>query len=518
MNSADYYVRRNIPVAMRDGVTLATDLWLPASGEPAPAVLIRTPYDKSRLASDFVRPQQLAEAGYAVAVQDTRGRFASQGRWIPLAWDQEGKDGFDTIEWIADQPWSDGAVGMAGTSYCGIVQLAAAALRPPHLRAIAPTMTGIGAAEQRETNGGFWLDHLFGWLCAVGIDWAREQGDMAAVQTFARWLNDPAELHRSFPVETAPLFAIPGFPVDFARIANGPVTIPADPAELNIPILSVGGWFDMYLLSTIEIGDRSRAAGERNLVIGPWAHGNQPGTMQGEFHFGLASSAAASNMGAQHIAFFDRHLRGRDAALAPVSYFAMPGGGWKTAQSWPPPTTTRTLHPAGEALADAPADGPVTLDYHFDDPAGTVGGRLMPINRFTPGPVDQRVLDGHHDIRRFTTPPLGAALEVAGAPVLSGQLRCDRPSCDIAAKLIDVAPDGRATLVTDAMWRMPRDEAGADRSMTLELADVAWTFAPGHCIRLQLQTSNFPHFDRNPDAGDQAHVELRDLSFELPCT
>lgn len=514
-----FRVLPGVPVTVRDDTVLATDLWLPEAVEQAPAILIRTPYDKSELKSDFIRPQQLVEAGFAVAVQDTRGRFASGGEWAPLMWDQEGRDGFDSVEWLATQPWCDGAVGMAGTSYCGIVQLAAAALEPPHLRAIAPAMAGLARFEREETGGAFWLDHLFGWLCFVALDWARSSGDPSLVSRVLSFLADPMTLRGHLPLEDAPLFALPGFPARFGDIAAGAVTPDLNPDAIHIPILSLGGWFDLYLRSSIGLFE-SRLE-NRHLVIGPWTHSNLLPAFQGQVHFGVTASGAAAGIAAQHIAFFDHYLRNCEAEIAPMRYFEMQGAGWRDGDCWPPSNGgSRALFPTGAGtLNETPASGTVKLSYSQTEPVPTLGGRLMPIGGLIPGPADQRPLERHRGVALFDTPPLEADTAVAGGVALSIELECDRSGIDLTAKLVDVAPDGEALFVTDAIIRIADLEPGVRRRVTLQLADTAWRFRAGQRLRLQLQTSNFPHFDRNPAAHEHAlvtlHLESARLSLPL---
>ncbi|HEV2597897.1 CocE/NonD family hydrolase [Sphingopyxis sp.] len=503
---------------MRDGVALATDLWLPDDAQPVAAILIRTPYDKSRLASDFIRPQQLVESGFAVAVQDTRGRFASGGKWTPLDWEQEGLDGFDSIEWLASQPWCDGNVGMAGTSYAGIVQFAAAALSPPALRAIAPTMTGVAQGEIAETGGAFWLDHLFGWLCAVGIDWALENGRPDTANMFAGWLSEPAPLHESHPVSAAPIFALPDFPVTHDRLSRDPITPAVSPASVAMPILAIGGWFDMYLRASIAAG--TEGTSPRHLVLGPWAHSGQPGPTQGDLNFGLTGSAAGAGMAAQHIAYFDRYLREGGSEVPPVRFFEMPRAGWRTASRWPVNAERRLLSPREGRLVQDGEGGSARLEYRFDDPVRTVGGRTMPLAGLTPGPLDQRAASRHAGVSLAIGDQLAEPILVAGQTRIVFDLDCDRPGCDVFAKLLDIYPDGRELLVTDGHIRVSTGDTSAStrwpRRAEIALADTAWRFEAGHRLGLLLQSSNFPHFDRNPLSDTSARLSLDGIVLDLP--
>lgn len=513
---SSFEVFRNVAVPMRDGVLLRTDLWLPAAREPMAVVLIRTPYDKSQLHSDFLRPQHLVEAGFAVAVQDTRGRFASAGTFVPFMWEQEGLDGYDTIEWLAAQPWCSGAVGMAGTSYSGIVQLMAALQRPPHLHAIAVSLAGTADDEQEETGGGFWLDHLFGWLCFVARDWVqkapgldeRERRELAG--TVAGFVRDPFMLLGHRPLRDAPLFKLPGFPLTFADVAGRCVTPRVSLRDISVPILSVGGWFDLYLRGTLaQFRDRGVGA-ERNLVVGPWSHSNLLPAIQGQCHFGPSSSGAAGGVAVSHLDFFRRHLRNESVEMARARYFLTNSGRWLTAPQWPPPEAQEQTfyfrNPAARgalsrgALTDGPASGeepPDTYIYDPSDPTPSVGGRLLPLNGLIPGPVDQAMVAGRNDVLCFDGTPQKQALALVGAIRAQIYVSVDAANIDLIVKLVDVGPDGRAYPITDGIARLSDLEPHAVVGVPIVLADTAWLLREGHVLRVQVQSGNYPHIDPN---------------------
>src|SRR5277367_3762054 len=196
MTTNSYTVTRNVLSPMRDGILLSADLWLPDTREPVPAILFRTPYDRSAYKPDVLRPQQCVEAGFAAVVQDMRGRLGSEGEWNPLNWAQEGEDSFDTIEWIAAQSWCSASVGMSGFSYCGTVQLAASLRKPPHLKAIAPTMASSAEFDRIETGGALRLDLGISWLVVTALDWllrrrAAGLADPEAEALILRAVQDP---------------------------------------------------------------------------------------------------------------------------------------------------------------------------------------------------------------------------------------------------------------------------------------------------------------------------------------
>jgi hypothetical protein len=513
---SSFEVIRNVAVPVRDGVSLMTDLWLPASREPVAVVLIRTPYDKSQLHSDFLRPQHLVEAGFAAAVQDTRGRFASAGTFTPFMWEQEGLDGYDTIEWLAVQPWCSGAVGMAGTSYSGIVQLTAALQHPPHLRAIAPALAGTADDEQEETGGAFWLDHLFGWLCFVARDWVRKAPGLDELQrrtladTVASFIRDPAILLSHRPLREAPLFKLPGFPLTFADVARRCVTPRINLRNITVPLLSVGGWFDLYVRGSIaQFQDREGLA-ERSLVMGPWAHSNLLPAIQGQCHFGPSSSGAAGAVPARHLDFFRRHLRNESVAAPRVRYFLTQSGRWLTAPQWPPPADrVQTFYLHNPAALGALSRGTLTPwaasddeppdSYVYDpaDPTPSVGGRLLPLNGLIPGPVDQAPLAARNDVLCFDGIPQKEALAIVGAIDAHFYISVDAANIDLIVKLVDVAPDGRAYPITDGIARLSDLEPHAVVGVPMVLADTAWLVRVGHVLRVQIQSGNYPHIDPN---------------------
>lgn len=515
-------IENGLRAPMRDGVELACDVWRPADGEPRPAVLFRTPYDRAKLAFEALRPQTCAAAGYVAVVQDTRGRFGSGGSWGAVMWDQEARDGHDSVEWVAAQPWCDGRVTMAGPSYLAIAQWLAAAERPEHLVAIAPTMSTSAAFEPQETGGAFRLDHLLSWLAFMAAEWLGRRiaaGDAVPPETIERVrtiATDPRTAMDHLPLRDNPWFDLEGFPVTIAGLLDGEVDNAAPLAydRVAVPTFSVGGFFDVFARGTIAqfrlMAEREPTAGHR-LVLGPWAHAGVLPAVQGERNFGPLAGATAAGLPQWHLRFFDEQLGRADAELAPVTWFLAGASEWRAASSWPPPEAAPTVWSLGaDGLtsgppADAPADDLLVADPA--DPVPTHGGRVLALGGLVGGPLDQSRLESRDDVLVYSSAPLPADLDVAGDALLVLHVSSDVGQADLIGKLCDVAPDGRSLLVADGARRIgPPGSATAgpidpDAELRVDLGPVGWRFAAGHRLRVLVQGSNFPHLDRNLHDG-----------------
>ncbi|CAM5692669.1 hypothetical protein SMICM304S_03940 [Streptomyces microflavus] len=508
---------------------LRADVWRPADGPASPAVLFRTPYGKSPLGLATLTPAQCVDRGYAAVVQDTRGRFRSEGEWAPLDWSQEGPDGYDTVEWTARQPWCDGNVAMAGTSYQAIVQWLAAMEKPPHLRAIAPTMSTSAPYDTEQLGGSLRLDHLTSWLGLTALEWVQRRAaagdpvDGAVVAEVVQLLTTPEVPLRRWPLST--ILDFEGFPGRLRDIFAGKVATVADYrlGEVGVPTFSVGGWYDVFSFGTIELHRAMRAqdpvAGRHELVVGPWVHSGQLPQVQGEVNTGPYGSAQGARLADLHLDFFDRHLRAtgeRTADQDPggdVRYFLFGDDTWHRAASWPPPEAVDSpWYLAGSAgggdggrLLPEPSDvapGHDTFTYDPEDPVPSHGGRVLQLGRLAAGPLNQAHLESRPDVLVYTSEPLTGPLDVVGRQRLRLRFGSDAPATAVVAKLTDVHPDGRSLLVAEASLRLEADGDGPPDEpydADLLLGDTAWRFAPGHRLRVHVTSSNFPHLDRHPN-------------------
>ncbi|MEM6339658.1 MAG: CocE/NonD family hydrolase [Pseudomonadota bacterium] len=496
----------HVQVPMRDGVSLACDVWLPANATKTSTILFRTPYDRRLLNSEFLNPIDAVRAGFSVVVQDTRGRFSSEGSWKPIMWEQEGEDGYDTIDWISRQAWSNGSVGMSGPSYLGIVQLAAARLKPPALRAIAPAIATVGEFEQRETGGAMRLDHLTSWLAFMALDWAQRQAatgnplapeDMAMI---AQAIQNPRSMMDHRPLKDISLFQIEDFPISFETLVNGDAAAQIDVAEIDIPTLHVGGWFDVFARSTVGMFQKQRKAGHRevHLLMGCWTHSTSLGQQHGEVNFGLQASAAGGQIANQHNAFFKKYLDGHHEAPPIARFFHCLSGNWSNSASWPPAD-------AREVSCSLIARDRGDLSYLYDpaNPTPTVGGRVLFIGGLAMGPIDQRKLDIRDDILTFVGAPLTEDVDLVGPVRATLQFTSSAKSTDIICKLLDIADDDTRLPITDGTVRIEATAANGiqEKRVDVQLCDTAWRIQKGHRLGLQIQSANYPHLDPNFNDG-----------------
>ncbi|NUS92604.1 MAG: CocE/NonD family hydrolase, partial [Nocardia sp.] len=458
---------------MRDGVVLRGDLW--RSARPAPVVIFRTPYGRRRISSDVLRPMDCVEFGYAAFVQDTRGRFGSDGAWKPIMWDQEALDTHDTVEWAAAQPWCDGTVILAGTSYGGILSMLGAATRPPHLAGVAAAMVTTGSRDRAEMGGALRLDHLFGWMIYMAADWlARnpEYADADNIALLGSLLADPSAAMRSLSPAANPLARLRGFPLDVEQLLAGTeATLPEwQPEAIEVPVFVSTGWYDVYASSTIDTFTTGVAAHPDvpyRLVVGPWAHTGPLQHIQGEVNFGVPASAAAIGLPTRQLEFFQRCAE--DAPVLPVrqvDYFLMGADEWRSADRWPPRETVsqrfRLVCGAGDGRAGGlvseeigeDEDGVDTYVYEPVSPVPSRGGRLLHLGRLAPGPIDLSRHCARGDTLHYLTEPLEQVVDVVGAVSMTLRVSLDRHDGDLFVRLVDRHADGRMLPVAEGNTRI----------------------------------------------------------------
>ena len=547
----DLSVAKNLQVPMRDGVRLATDVYRPATDGRFPTIVSRLPYDKELPIVGFCfDTMRAAQAGYAVVVQDTRGRYQSEGTFVPFV--HEAADGADTIAWAAAQPWSTGEVGMVGGSYFGATQWLAATEAPPALRAIAPFVTTDQYYESWAYQGGaFQLGFNLHWcLSSLGFgELMRRIGTGEAkpeqLAELVEAVDDNDALYRRLPLTDVPeldgiadyyreWLAHPSYD-DYWR-----ATAPRESWDrITVPALNMGGWFDLFLKGTIanyvgmkERGGSGQARALQRLVIGPWAHGPLSGWYP-ERGFGLLSGTDGHDITGLQLRWFDALLRGQEnggdtgrAPDKPVQIFVMGADEWREADDWPLPGTeyvdwylgsdgrANTAAGDGRLSPDGPVDGPDDV-YLYDprDPVPTVGGPTFLPGLFAGvnvGPRDQRDVERRADVLSYTSEPLTEPLTVIGPVELVLHASSSARDTDFTAKLVDVAPDGTAHNLADGILRARcRDsssapsllEPGRVYELRIDLVATANVFPTGHRIRLDVSSSNFPRFDRNTNTG-----------------
>jgi hypothetical protein len=531
LSQPTYGVRmeHNVRVAMRDGVELSVDIYRPDAEGKFPTILVRTPYSNNTLDAINGGPYQsifYAKRGYAVVQQDVRGRYDSDGTFYPFK--NEANDGYDTDEWIGHQPWNDGHIATMGQSYCGLTQWLQAIKGSRYLTALLPNATTFDIYDNWiYTGGAFQYGFALSW--AVTIDGRTNQEHSAY-----NW----RQAFRHLPIGTSDEAV--GRRLAFYRDwAAHPVrdaywdqnSFESEPHQVAVPSFSISGWYDIFLKGMLEDqaaitqqGRTDTARHARRLMIGPWNHsiGDNP---VGAIDFG---SQASVDLARVQLRWYDYWLKGINNGVTeepPIKIFVMGENYWRFEPEWPLARTQYTnyyLSGGGKAnsvggdgvlstatpKADAPKD---TFTYDPDNPVPTLGGNnCCDSNLVRMGPFDQRLAERRQDVLVFTTRRLLQPLEVTGPITIKLYASTTAKDTDFTAKLVDVHPNGYAQNLQDgiirARYRESRKAAsfivpGRVYEYTIDLWATSNTFLPGHRIRLEISSSNFPRFDRNLNTG-----------------
>jgi uncharacterized protein len=489
---------------MRDGTKLAANVFKPAGTGPWPVVMTRTPYLKDGRIDPEKDPKGLkmrealakqarhyTDAGYVYVLQDVRGKGRSQGFYA--AFENDVEDGYDSVEWAARRPWSNGRIGLSGGSAMGITSNEAAMAAPPHLKAAYVVVAPYDLLQNSYIGGVLKEKDVLGWSKGQGVS-------DEVLDTQRRRVTDDIFWNRS--------------------------AMSTNRKYIQIPIYNVGGWYDIFNhgnISNFEYLQNHGAKGARGnqkLMMGPFGHGPLSGGLEypGFDRLNLA--------GDQEIRWFDYWLKGLDNGIMdepPVSYFMMAGAekgaispknGMRTAANWPPAyrEVRYYLTPDKTLSGKAPASDGAKLSYRYDpaNPVPTVGGANLTFER---GPMDQRAIPARQDYLRFQTPALAKDVTIAGPVKVELYGATDGPDTDFMAKLVDVYPDGYEALVLDAPirtrfrhGRMPDDvkmmTPGAPEELDIDLWSTAITFEKGHRIALHITSSNSPRFEVNTNTGE----------------
>ncbi len=527
------------PVPMRDGVVLRADLRLPpGTGHvPFPTLVYRTPYGKHRAATGETIFERAVERGYAVVIQDVRGRYASDGEFEQYR--NEVRDGFDTIAWAAAQPWSNGEVGTFGLSYPGAVQWLAALESPPALKAMVPAMT-YSTPENFFYSGGVFDLSWVPWIWNnIAPDVRRRRNlpgprdERAARET---WQKGGAAMRARLPLDALAEFRDIA-PYYFEWLAHPPGDPWWDWAEIrgryaatSAAVLNVSGWHDeaygpegavTNFLGLLE-ARRGATDPRAELVLGPWVHGGTGDTNSGERGFGAAASLDYAGL---VLDFLDRHLRGRTLEAPPrVRAFVMGENAWRAGETWPLPGTRerelRLSAPEGRGagrLVGVPEAKPGTRCFVSNPRAPVTDPHAA-----APGAHDYRDLAKRADVAVFQTEPLAEDLTVVGAIRAAIWISADAPDVDLWLKVQDVTPDGTAwNLMSPGLdvLRASYRDGGAEKKLLKSGEAVALRyerllsgnrFLRGHRLRVVLSPSFAPHFSRNLQTGE-SEVRSRHL-------
>jgi putative CocE/NonD family hydrolase len=538
-------IERDLAVKMRDGVTLHADIYRPKADGQFPTLLQRTPYDK-RNGTDF--GLRAAAAGYVAIVQDVRGRYSSEGVWYPFK--NEPSDGYDTIEWAAALPYSNGKVGMWGGSYVGATQMLAAVARPPHLAGICPVVTASNYHDGWTYQGGAfeqWFDES--WTSGLAQDMMNRlvQGNTNAMKEVL-----------ILPLSAYSLFNLPNLTASTAIASLAPyfadwlahpnyddywkqLSIEERYTDITVPALHIAAWYDIFQGGSLRnyIGIKARGGSEtarngQHLLVTIGGHAGS-GQKIGDVDFGPA--AAEFNDADIVLRWYDYLFKGiqNEFAGKPVRIFVMASNQWRDEDDWPVSRARKTkyfLHSAGKAnslrgdgtlsSASPRSEAPDQFTYDPGNPVPTVGGPLCcDSQHLAPGPRDQRTVEARPDVLVYSTPAFATDTEVTGPVSAELYVNSSAVDTDFTAKLVDVAPDGFAQNLTDGILRARYRESqekptlmvpGQVYKLTIDLWSTSSVFRAGHSLRLEISSSNFPRFDRNLNTGEAANFARNFIS------
>jgi hypothetical protein len=533
----DVDVEADVPVPMSDGEVLRADLYRPMGSGRYPVLLMRLPYDKRLAQTDsFHHPAWYARQGYLVAVQDVRGCFGSGGDFYPFV--KEADDGFETVEWAASLPRSNGRVGMWGLSYPGAAQLHAATRRPPSLQAICPGLVPASYHDGWAYRGGaFALGFNVYWATLLAFDQARSERDDARAARMAGWLSRWRELCEVLPVSKIPEAAgLAPYLKDWLEHARADsywaeIDLNRSYEQIDVPALHIGGWHDVFARGTVEnFGRLQREAGSQEardnqfLLMGPWHHRIYDGPGW--------PGAEQESIDVWQLRWFDRHLKEVDseAFSANDHVYLLGAGRWESGLWSPGPPATDPLRlyagagrPAnsvrgGGTLSPEPPsrESPDVFVYNPLDPVPSAGGPLLaPSGAAQLGPASQAGVEARSDVLVYTSEPLERDLTVVGhvrAVIFAASTASDT---DFTVKLCRVDAEDRSINVLQGVVRAShRESNGAAAPLTprtverfeIELGPTAAMFPAGHRLRLQVSSSDFPLWDRNLNSFDDDRV------------
>jgi len=542
--------QENVPASMRDGTVLRADVYRPQTQDPVPVILMRTQYGKTgaQAGDRYQTPDWFASQCYLVVVQDIRGQGASGGTFVEFAHDQD--DGYDTVEWAAALPGSNGKVGMYGSSYVGATQWLAATTRPPHLTTIVPANTASDYYDGWTYEGGeFRLAFVQPWaIASIATTAAENRGDTAAVAELKAAAADPTRWMDFRPFKDLPPMqptsqAVAPWYFDWIRHSTRDAywtgwSIRDRYPAIDVPVLGFEGWYDAFLAGGVENftgmvahGGSARARDNQRLVIGPWDHvdwgrnASTPAPM-----LKAIGAVADSPINDLMLDWFDHFLKGRndgaagDVAGKPrVDYFLMGANRWKTAPSWPLPQTRWTTYylsgdggaaaRTGALVLTAPGDQPPD-SYTYDPahPAPSLGGHSCCGAHSGPqGPYDQTPVQQRSDVLVYSTEPLPADTELTGPTTVTLWASSSASDTDFTAKLDVVKPDGQSINLNDGIVRAslraslsaPTPIApGVPYRYTIAVWPTSYELSAGDRIRVEISSSDYPQFAPNPNTGE----------------
>ncbi|MAZ45321.1 MAG: X-Pro dipeptidyl-peptidase [Gammaproteobacteria bacterium] len=546
-------IDRNVMVDMRDGISLASDIYRPSVEGKYPVLVHRIPYNKSMMhyiGSQMLNPIIGVENDYVVIIQDCRGCFASEGVMTPYT--QEADDGYDTIEWAAQQPWSNGRVGIYGSSYMGITCLQATLAAPPHLQAAMSYLTGSnlydgwvysGGALELGFNMGYTQGKAGQAIQRLDLDDENKSRLMEELKTSG---SNRAQLSEYLPLNDAPILRERELlPYWHEYLEHNEyddywkrMDIVARIEEVKAPIMQIAAWYDQFLKGHLDLNTALKhhsnptIRDNHRFIIGPWDHNSYEGhrlTWAGERNFGPKALSGVMAVSDLVIQWFDYWLKDKNSSLMEsprVRYFMMGDTNeWLQTTTWPPTSkekilyldsngSANTRHGDGKLSHSAPGKLSQSDTYIYDPkyPVPTVGGRTFSLAAGGSGVQDQSEVEERADILVYTSEKLEKQIKIAGNILVKLWISSDGEDTDFTGKLVDVEPNGYCAVIADGIIRARYRNSfekpeflvpDQPTYLEVDLWDVAYTFKKGHRIRLEVSSSSFPRFSRNANSRIQ---------------
>jgi putative CocE/NonD family hydrolase len=547
--TANMTIQHGVAMKTRDGVTLYADIYRPKSDDKFPVILMRTPYDKS-VSWAALPAFKIVARGYVFIIQDVRGRYTSEGEWYPFK--HEIADGYDAVEWAASLPYSNGKVGMMGGSYVGATQMLAAISTPPHLAGVAPDVTASNYHANWTYQGGAfeqWFDQ--NWTTQL----ARNTLDRVIDKNTDARVGAP-----TLPLANYPVFNFGQLPAD-AQLTDSIApyyedwlshpdyddywkqwSIEENFSKIAVPMLQVGGWYDIFEAGTLRNYMGAKAHGstevartQQHLLMEIGGHAGF-GRRIGDVDFGPhALENPYVDVILDWYDYLFKGLHNQFSTDKPVKVFVMGVNEYRQEDDWPPPQAKYTkyfLHSGGKAnslrgdgsLSTTTPKSEASDSYVYDpaNPVPTVGGPLCCAQELIePGPRDQRSVENRDDVLVYSIGPLPQDLEVTGPVSATLFVKSSAVDTDFTGKLVDIAPDGFAMDVAEGILRMRYRDSPEHASLmnpgqiypiTLDMWATSNVFLRGHTLRLEISSSNFPRFDRNLNTGEEIKSARRFVS------
>lgn len=537
---------RNVPMPMRDGTILRSDIYRPDGKMKHPAIFLRTYINKERIAGSMLNSIDVAHAGYAVVIQDVRGMYASDGEWSSEnSYALEGPDGYDSVEWIAAQSWCDGNVGTAGGSHMAHYQWLTAMEHPPHLKAMAPWYGDFNMGFTPPLSGGVIplstnLTVLPRQAVEVVNRLEREGKNVEQMRKIVNWARNNQEEFINF----LPLKDLPVAQFEHTRQTLNRYFHPLSDVErernrryekVMLPCFHVTGWYEGCQWNVFENFKKMRERGGsklaregQHLLVGPWMHGPTSTTL-GEINFSPSAAGPGALVSECNVAFYDKYIRGENINIPIIRYFIMGRYEWREADTWPPPQAQWQrfyFHSSGSANSSAgngilsrnepsTSEPPDTFVYDPHNPVPTIGGPLVSGGGQGPGmvagPFEQSYIEKRTDVLCYTTPEFKEDFEVTGPLELHLFASTTARDTDFTAKLIDVYPNGRAYNLAEGIKRasgrkfIEKPELinpGEIYEFVITMGHTSQLFRRGHRLRIDVTSSDFPQWDRNMNTGN----------------